>query len=84
MLKFIISTYFIIIIKLQNKYVGGMKCKHCKQNLNDALTEDIKGVDVLEISIEEGYALVDINEDVHIDDIKNIVEDLGFKLIDVK
>ena len=43
--------------------IEGMKCKHCKQNLNDALTDDIKGVEVLEISIEEGYALVDINED---------------------
>ena len=49
--------------------IEGMKCKHCKQNLNDALTEDIKGVEVLEISIEEGYSLVNINEDVHIDDI---------------
>ena len=64
--------------------IEGMKCKHCKQNLNDALTEDIKGVEVLEISIEEGYALVNINEVVHIDDIKDIVEDLGFKLIDVR
>ena len=61
--------------------IEGMKCKHCKQNLNDALTEDIKGVEVLEISIEEGYALVNINEDVHIDDIKDIVEDLGFKYL---
>ena len=59
--------------------IEGMKCKHCKQNLNDALTEYIKGVEVLEISIEEGYALVNINEDV-----KDIVEDLGFKLIDVR
>ena len=61
--------------------IEGMKCKHCKQNLNDALTEDIKGVEVIEISIEEGYALVNINEDVHNDDIKDIVEDLGFKYL---
>lgn len=64
--------------------IEGMKCKHCKQNLNDALTEDIKGIEVLDISIEEGYALVNMNDDVDINDIKNIVEDLGFKLIDVK
>jgi len=64
--------------------IEGMKCIHCKQNLKDALTEDINGVEVLDISIEEGYALVNMNEDVHINDIKNIVEDLGFKLIDVK
>ena len=64
--------------------IEGMKCKHCKQNLEDALTEDMEGVEVLDISIEELYALVNMNEDVHINDIKNIVEDLGFKLIDVK
>lgn len=64
--------------------IEGMKCKHCKQNLEDVLTEDMDGVEVLYISIEEGYALVNMNEDVHINDIKNIVEDLGFKLIDVK
>lgn len=64
--------------------IEGMKCIHCKQNLKDALTEDIDGVEVLDISIEEGYALVNMNEDVHINDINNIVEDLGFKLIDVK
>lgn len=34
--------------------IEGMKCKHCKQNLKDALTEDIDGVEVLDISIEEG------------------------------
>ncbi len=64
--------------------IEGMKCQHCKQNLNDALTEDINGVEVLDISVEDGYALVNINEDVNMNDIKNIVEDLGFKLVDVK
>lgn len=64
--------------------IEGMKCKHCKQNLQDALTEDIAGVEVVDISIEEGYALVNMNEDVQINDVKNIVEDLGFKLTDVK
>ena len=64
--------------------IEGMSCNHCVNHVRTALTEDIKGVEVLEISIEEGYALVNINEDVHIDDIKDIVEDLGFKLIDVR
>ena len=64
--------------------IEGMSCNHCVNHVRTALTEDIKGVEVLEISIEEGYALVNVNEDVHIDDIKDIVEDLGFKLIDVR
>ena len=68
----------------QKLLIEGMSCNHCVNHVRTALTEDIKGVEVLEISIEEGYALVNINEDVHIDDIKDIVEDLGFKLIDVR
>lgn len=61
--------------------IEGMKCKHCVANLQDALTEDIKGVEVLEISIDEKYALINMGEDVNIDDVKNIVEDLGFNLV---
>ncbi|MEG0050542.1 MAG: heavy metal-associated domain-containing protein [Terrisporobacter sp.] len=64
--------------------IEGMKCKHCVGNLQDALTEDITGVEVLEINLENKYAVVDINEDVNLNDIKNIVEDLGFNLLSVE
>ena len=64
--------------------IEGMRCKHCVGNLQDALTEDINGVEVLEINLEGKYALIDMNESVSMDEIKNIVEDLGFQLIGVE
>lgn len=64
--------------------IEGMKCKHCVANLQDALTEDISGVNVLEVNLEGQYASVDMDESVNINDIKNIVEELGFKLLSVE
>lgn len=64
--------------------LDGMKCKHCVSNLQDALTEDIKGVKVLEINLEGQYAFIDMDESVDVNDIKNIVEDLGFQLLGVE
>ena len=32
--------------------IEGMKCSHCVGNLRDVLTEDIAGVEVLEINLE--------------------------------
>ena len=31
--------------------IEGMKCSHCVGNLKDVLTEDISGVDVLEVNL---------------------------------
>ena len=36
---------------MKNKLlIDGMSCNHCVNHLNTALTEDIKGVEVIEIS----------------------------------
>mgnify|MGYP000736248253 FL=1 len=40
--------------------IDGMSCNHCVNHLNTALTEDIKGVEVIEISLENKYAIVDM------------------------
>ena len=64
--------------------IEGMKCSHCVGNLRDVLTEDIKGIEVLEISLEGKYALVDIQESVNIERVKELIEDLGFELVSVE
>ena len=64
--------------------IEGMRCNHCVGNLKDVLTEDISGVEVLEVSLEGKYALVDMEENVDIKNIKELIEDLGFELVDVK
>ena len=64
--------------------IEGMKCSHCVGNLKDVLTEDIEGVEVLEVSLEGKYAIVDIDDNVDIEKVKALIEDLGFELISVE
>ena len=60
--------------------VEGMSCGHCVNHLKTALTEDIQGVEVLEVNLEEKYALVDIQDMVTEDDLRAVIEDLGYEL----
>lgn len=64
--------------------IEGMKCSHCVGNLKDVLTEDITGIKVLEVSLEGKYAIVDMDDSVNIDKVKELIEDLGFNLISVE
>ena len=63
--------------------IEGMKCSHCVGNLQDALTEDIKGVEVIEISLENKYAIVDMKDDIDITKLKEVIEELDFELKDI-
>ena len=64
--------------------IEGMKCSHCVGNLRNVLTEDITGVEVLEISLEGKYAIVDMEDSVDIGKVKELIEDLGFELVSVE
>lgn len=60
--------------------VDGMSCSHCINHLKTALTEDIQGIEVLEINLEGKYAQVDMKDNVSTDALKTVIEDLGFEL----
>ena len=60
--------------------IEGMSCNHCVNHVKTALTEDIEGVEVKEVSLDGKYALVDIADGVTEDSIKAVIEDLGFEL----
>ena len=64
--------------------IEGMKCSHCVGNLKDVLTEDISGVDVLEVNLEGEYALVDMDDSVDVTKVQELIEDLGFQLTGVE
>ena len=64
--------------------IEGMKCSHCVGNLKDVLTEDINGVEVLDVSLEGKCAIINMDESVEIEKIKELIEDLGFQLISVE
>ena len=60
--------------------IEGMSCNHCVNHVKTALTEDIEGVEVKEVSLDVKYALVDVADGVTEDAIKAVIEDLGFEL----
>ncbi|MEG0180632.1 MAG: heavy metal-associated domain-containing protein [Peptostreptococcaceae bacterium] len=60
--------------------VDGMSCMNCVKHLKDALQEDIIGVEVIEISLENKYALIEVEENVTDEMIKDVILDLGYEL----
>ena len=58
--------------------IEGMSCNHCVNHLNTALSEDINGVKVIEISLEDKFAIVDIEDNVNLNNLNEVIEELGF------
>lgn len=64
--------------------IEGMSCNHCVNHLTTALTEDIEGVDVKEVNLENKYAIIEMNEDVSIEKLKDLISELGFELVGIE
>lgn len=60
--------------------VAGMSCMNCVRHLKEALQEDIKGLEVIDVSLENKCALVEVNDNVSDDMIKAVIDDLGYEL----
>ena len=60
--------------------VEGMSCGHCVNHLKTALTEDIQGVEVLEVNLEGKYAVVEMQDSVTEEALRSVIEDLGYEL----
>ena len=63
--------------------IEGMSCNHCINHLKTTLSEDINGIKVIEISLEDKFAIVDINNNVNLNKLNELVEELGFELKDI-
>lgn len=64
--------------------IEGMHCENCVKGLNAVLTEDVEGLEVLEINLDGGYADVELDDKVSEDILKDAVEELGFELKEIK
>lgn len=64
--------------------IEGMSCNHCVNHLTTALTEDIEGVDVKEVNLENKYAIIEMNEDVSIEKLKDLIYELDFELVGIE
>lgn len=60
--------------------IEGMSCNHCVNHVKTALTEDIEGVKVIEVNLDDKYALVDVDENISDESLKLIIEDTGYIL----
>lgn len=60
--------------------IDGMSCKNCVRHLKEALQEDIKGLKVLDVSLENKCALVEVTDEVSDNFIKSVVDDIGYEL----
>ncbi|CEN88586.1 heavy-metal-associated domain-containing protein [Paraclostridium sordellii] len=60
--------------------VDGMSCMNCVRHLKDALEEDINGVKVIDISLDNKYAIIETDESVTDDMLKDVIVDLGYEL----
>lgn len=59
--------------------IEGMMCQHCVKSVNKTLTK--LGASDIEINLEDGYAIADIELDDNA--IKSAIEDLDFKVVDI-
>ena len=52
--------------------IDGMSCNHCVNHVRTALTEDIKGVEVREVSLDGKYAIVNMDDSVKEEELIHI------------
>lgn len=65
-------------------FIEGMSCGHCVSHLQAALTEDIAGVEVVEINLEGKYAVVKMDMNVSEEELRGVIEELGYELKSVE
>ncbi|NLZ35050.1 MAG: heavy-metal-associated domain-containing protein [Clostridiales bacterium] len=64
--------------------VEGMSCGHCVAHVKEAL-EELKGAEVLEVSLDTNSATVDLtNSNASDEDIKAIIDEYGYKVVGIE
>ena len=59
--------------------VEGMMCEGCVNRIKNAL-ENIKGVKIIEISLDEKNVHIDVDNEIIFNDVVNKINDLGFEV----
>ena len=61
--------------------IDGMGCQHCVNRITEALSA-IDGVDVLEVSLEDKSATVDVENSITDETLMNAIDEEGFEPIE--
>jgi copper chaperone CopZ len=64
-------------------YIDGMSCNHCKMSVEKALNA-IDGITSVEVNLEEKNAVITFNKEIENDIIKNVIEEEGFIVKEIK
>ena len=64
-------------------FIEGMSCGHCSKRVEDAL-KSVNGVKSVSVSLEEKKADIILKTDVDNETLKSAVEDVGFKVTNIK
>ncbi len=60
-------------------YIDGMSCSHCQKKVEETLKKQREVKDA-KVDLREKKAEVLFNRDMRDDDLKEIIEDLGYKV----
>lgn len=64
--------------------VDGMSCMNCVKHLREALEEDIQGVKVIDINLENKCAIVELEDSVTDEMLKELIDEVGYSLQGIK
>ena len=60
--------------------IDGMQCNHCKMTVEKALNS-IDGVEKAEVILEEKKAIIICNKEINENEIKKVIDEVGFRII---
>ena len=60
-----------------------MQGSHCKMTVEKALSS-IEGITNVEVSLEDKNAVIEYNKEIENDKIKQVIEEAGFSIIEIK
>ena len=63
--------------------IEGMSCNHCKMSVEKALNT-LESVSNVEVSLENKNAIVESSKELDNNKIKEVIEEEGFKVVDIK
>ena len=72
-------------IKMNTKtiFINGMQCNHCKMSVEKALNS-IEQVSKVTVNLEEKNAVIEYTVDIENSKIKEIIEEAGFEVAQIK
>lgn len=63
--------------------IEGMSCAHCVAHVKEAL-EELKGMKSIEVDLSSKMALIETDEEIKDETIKEAIEDFGYEVIKIE